>query len=81
MGPVSDLVRKRKSLAPVRTILADRDDGGVVASNDPRLASIKFTKADTSAKMKRYSLKIDLFRLGDPQFLKQTLGWCEIRHE
>jgi hypothetical protein len=58
----------------VRTILTDRDDSSVVAPDDPRLASIKFAESNTRAKMERYSLKIDLFRLGDPQFLKQTLG-------
>jgi len=70
VSPVADLVCKRKSLAPVRTILTDRDDSSVVASDDPCLATIKFAEPNTGAQMKRYSLKIDLFRLGDPQFLK-----------
>ncbi|HXM15637.1 MAG TPA: hypothetical protein VN933_10375 [Candidatus Eremiobacteraceae bacterium] len=46
----------------------------MVAPDDPRLAAIKFAEPNTGAKMERYSLKIDLFRLGNPQFLKQTLG-------
>ncbi len=66
MGPVADLVRKRKSLTPIGTILAYRDDGGVVATDYPHLASLKFAKADAGAKMKCYSLKIDLLRLDDP---------------
>jgi hypothetical protein len=64
----------------VGTVLADRDDGFVVASNDPRLAAIKLAKPNVGAKMKSYSFKIDTFRIGNPQFLKQTLGWREIRH-
>jgi hypothetical protein len=73
-------VRQRKSLAPVGAVLTNRDNGGVIAPDDPRLAPIKFAKANAGAQMKRYGLKIDPFRLRDPQFLKQTLGRSELRH-
>jgi hypothetical protein len=78
---VADFVRKRKSLAPAGAILANRDDASVIASDDPRLTSLKLAKADAGAKMKRYGLEIDLLRLGDSQFLKQTLGRSEMRHD
>jgi hypothetical protein len=81
MDPVGDFVRKRKPLAPAGVTFTDCDDGSVVASDDARLASLELAKADAGAKMKRYGLEIDLLRLGDSQFLKQTLGCSEMRHD
>lgn len=80
INPVTNLVRQRKSLAPVRAVLTNRDDGGVITPDDRRLAPVKFAKANRGAQMKCYGLKIDLSWLCDSQFLKQTLGWSEMRH-
>jgi hypothetical protein len=65
MGPMTNFVRKRKSLAPVGTILTNCDDGSIVASDDPGFAPLKFAKADTGAEMKRYCLKIDVLRFNN----------------
>jgi hypothetical protein len=81
MGPMANFVRKRKPLSPEGTLCINCDDGCIITTDDPRLASVKSAKADAGAKMKRYGLKIDFLRFGDPQFLKQPLGRRERRHD
>ena len=42
------LMRQRKPLAPIRAILVDRDDGSVVASDNPRFAALQLAITDAT---------------------------------
>jgi len=78
---MANFVRKRKALAPSGTILANRNDRGVVAPDDPRLATFQPSETHTRASIEGNSLKVDLVRFRDPQFLKVPLGRSETRHD
>jgi len=52
-----------------RATLSDRDDGRVVAPDNSRLAAFQAAITDARAEVESGRFKIDLFRLGDPQFL------------
>jgi len=70
MGPMANFMSQRKSLAPVRAILADCYNRRVVSANYPRFTALKFAITNASAEMEGYGFKIDFAWLRDPQFLE-----------
>jgi hypothetical protein len=45
--------------------MANGDDRGVVASDDPRFAALKPTELDAGSEMKGYGLKVDFLGFAD----------------
>ena len=56
------------------------DDGGVVASDDPRLTALELAEPDAGSEMKRYRLKVNFLGFADTQFLKDSLRRSETLH-
>ena len=72
MAPVSQLVRDRKSFASVRAAQIDSNNGRIVATDDPRLATVEWSAADARADVKRNGVEVDLVGVRDPQLLQKT---------
>ena len=69
MCPMADFMGEREALATRRAALSDRDNGRVVAADNSRLAAFQPAITNARAEVESDRFKIDLFRLGDPQFL------------
>ena len=81
MSPVPNFMRERKSLALKRTILADRDDRGIVAPDDPGFAALELAEPDTRSEVKGDSLEVDLPGFANAQIVKEPLCRREPLHE